>query len=185
MILSCGFQKKTNTREISSASYFHDFQTRRGNIKYKAKDGSVKFAHSLNCTAIPTPRILVSLIENYQNADGSITVPEVLRPYMGGQEKIGVNCVKLLACICKEENIKKIFSQLNGLISLFIIFLLSTLLFYLNFYFSIKTITYTFFDQSPENVEIRNFTENLIRNEHSTFLKYILFKGVRTIRQST
>jgi seryl-tRNA synthetase len=81
--------KENKYREISSASYFHDFQTRRGNIKYKAKDGSVKFAHSLNCTAIPTPRILVSLIENYQNADGTITVPEVLRPYMGGQEKIG------------------------------------------------------------------------------------------------
>ncbi len=80
--------KEEKYREISSASYFHDFQTRRGNIKYKAKDGTVKFAHSLNCTAIPTPRILVSLIENYQNADGSITIPEVLRPYMGGQEKI-------------------------------------------------------------------------------------------------
>jgi seryl-tRNA synthetase len=80
--------KENKYREISSASYFHDFQTRRGNIKYKAKDGTVKFAHSLNCTAIPTPRILVSLIENYQNADGSITVPEVLRPYMGGTEKI-------------------------------------------------------------------------------------------------
>jgi seryl-tRNA synthetase len=80
--------KEGKYREISSASYFHDFQTRRGNIKYKGKDGAVRFAHSLNCTAIPTPRILVSLIENYQNADGSITIPEVLRPYMGGQEKI-------------------------------------------------------------------------------------------------
>ncbi len=80
--------KENKYREISSASYFHDFQTRRGNIKYKAKDGTTKYAHSLNCTAIPTPRILVSLIENYQNADGSITIPEVLRKYMGGQEKI-------------------------------------------------------------------------------------------------
>ena len=80
--------KEGKYREISSASYFHDFQTRRGNIKYKGKDGVIRFAHSLNCTAIPTPRILVSLIENYQNADGSITIPEVLRPYMGGQEKI-------------------------------------------------------------------------------------------------
>ena len=81
--------KENKYREISSASYFHDFQTRRGNIKYRATDGTTKFAHSLNCTAIPTPRILVSLIENYQNADGSITIPEVLRPYMGGQEIIG------------------------------------------------------------------------------------------------
>ncbi len=70
-------------REISSASYFHDFQTRRFGIKYKDKDGIAKFTHSLNCTAIPTPRILVSLVENFQQADGSVTVPEVLRQYIG------------------------------------------------------------------------------------------------------
>lgn len=70
-------------REISSASYFHDFQTRRFNIRYTDEDGKKKYAHSLNSTAIPTPRILVSLIENYQQADGSILIPEVLRPYMG------------------------------------------------------------------------------------------------------
>lgn len=75
-------------REISSASYFHDFQTRRLGIKYRDAEGKMKYAHSLNSTAIPTPRILVSLVENYQNADGSITIPEVLRPYMGGGEKI-------------------------------------------------------------------------------------------------
>jgi seryl-tRNA synthetase len=75
-------------REISSASYFHDFQTRRLNIKYKDETGKLRYAHSLNCTAIPTPRILVSLVENYQKADGSVTIPEVLRPYMGGMEKI-------------------------------------------------------------------------------------------------
>lgn len=75
-------------REISSASYFHDFQTRRLNIRYRDADGSMQYAHSLNSTAIPTPRILVSLVENYQNEDGSITIPEVLRPYMNGREKI-------------------------------------------------------------------------------------------------
>ena len=75
--------KESKYREISSASYFHDFQTRRSNTKYKGTDGKLRFAHSLNCTAIPTPRILVSLVENYQNADGSITVPEVLQKYMG------------------------------------------------------------------------------------------------------
>jgi seryl-tRNA synthetase len=69
-------------REISSASYFHDFQTRRLNIRYRDTDGKMRFAHSLNSTAIPTPRILVSLIENYQQEDGSILVPEVLRPYL-------------------------------------------------------------------------------------------------------
>jgi len=69
-------------REIGSTSYFHDFQTRRFNIKYR--DGNeLKYAHSLNATAIPTPRILVSLIENFQQADGSIKVPEVLVPFLG------------------------------------------------------------------------------------------------------
>jgi len=75
-------------REISSASYFHDFQTRRFNTRYKDDDGKVRYVHSLNCTAIPTPRILVSLIENYQMEDGSVSIPEALRPYMQGRESI-------------------------------------------------------------------------------------------------
>jgi seryl-tRNA synthetase len=72
-------------REISSASYFHDFQTRRFNIKYKDKEGKQRYAHSLNCTAIPTPRILVSLIENFQQADGTVKLPSVLAPYFGSE----------------------------------------------------------------------------------------------------
>jgi seryl-tRNA synthetase len=75
-------------REISSASYFHDFQTRRLNIRYKNDDGKLVYAHSLNSTAIPTPRVLVSLIENFQQADGSIKIPDVLVPYMGGKTVI-------------------------------------------------------------------------------------------------
>jgi seryl-tRNA synthetase len=70
-------------REISSASYFHDFQTRRLNIRYRDAEGNIHFPHSLNSTAIPTPRILVSIVENYQQADGTIKVPEVLVPYVG------------------------------------------------------------------------------------------------------
>lgn len=70
-------------REISSASYFHDFQTRRFNTRYKDEDGKLRYAHSLNSTAIPTPRILVSLIENFQQADGSVMIPEPLQMYMG------------------------------------------------------------------------------------------------------
>jgi seryl-tRNA synthetase len=70
-------------RELSSASYYHDFQSRRFNIRYKDEEGKTRFVHSLNCTAIATPRILVPLVEHYQNADGSITVPNVLCPYMG------------------------------------------------------------------------------------------------------
>lgn len=72
-------------REISSASYFHDFQTRRFNIRYTDEQGKKRYAHSLNCTAAPTPRILVSLIENFQREDGSITIPEVLQKYFGAE----------------------------------------------------------------------------------------------------
>ncbi len=75
--------KEETYREISSASYFHDFQTRRLNIRYKDETGKLKYAHSLNSTAIPTPRILVSLVENFQQSDGSIKIPPVLQKYMG------------------------------------------------------------------------------------------------------
>lgn len=75
--------KEGKYREISSASYFHDFQTRRLGIRYKDETGKIHFTHSLNCTAIPTPRILVSLVENFQQADGSIRIPEVLHKYLG------------------------------------------------------------------------------------------------------
>jgi seryl-tRNA synthetase len=77
-------------REISSASYFHDFQARRFNISYKDKEGKKRFVHSLNSTAIPTPRILVSLVENFQQADGTIQIPSVLVPYLG-KETISKN----------------------------------------------------------------------------------------------
>ncbi len=70
-------------REIASASYYHDFQTRRFNIRYD-DNGKKLYAHSLNATAVATPRILVSLVENFQQADGSVKIPEVLVPYMNG-----------------------------------------------------------------------------------------------------
>lgn len=75
--------KENKYREIGSASYFHDFQTRRLNIRYKDAEGKLKYAHSLNSTAIPTPRILVSLIENFQEVDGRVCVPNVLVKYFG------------------------------------------------------------------------------------------------------
>lgn len=74
-------------RETGSASYFHDFQTRRLNIRYRDAEGKLQFAHSLNNTAL-SGRPLIAIIENCQNRDGSITVPEVLRSYMGGRDKI-------------------------------------------------------------------------------------------------
>lgn len=75
-------------RETHSSSYFHDFQTRRLNIRYRDEDGTMRFAHSLNNTAAATPRLLIPVIENNQRADGSIVIPEVLRPYMGGISEI-------------------------------------------------------------------------------------------------
>jgi seryl-tRNA synthetase len=80
--------KENTYREIASASYYHDFQCRRFGIRYRDAEGKIHFAHSLNATAIPTPRILVSLVENFQQADGSIKIPEALRKYMGGREFI-------------------------------------------------------------------------------------------------
>jgi seryl-tRNA synthetase len=74
-------------RETGSASYFHDFQTRRLNIRYRDEEGKMKFVHSLNNTAL-SGRPLIMIVENYQNADGSIRIPEVLQPYMGGQKII-------------------------------------------------------------------------------------------------
>ncbi len=73
---------KNKYGETHSCSYFHDFQTRRLNIKYKDTDGKLKFAHSLNNTALATPRILIQILENNQQADGSIKIPEVLQKYM-------------------------------------------------------------------------------------------------------
>ncbi|MEX2029313.1 MAG: serine--tRNA ligase [Candidatus Paceibacterota bacterium] len=75
-------------RELSSTSYYHDFQTRRFGIRYRDGEGKLRFTHSLNSTAVATPRILVAIVENYQQADGSIKIPEVLRKYMGGKEII-------------------------------------------------------------------------------------------------
>ncbi|MFZ4099319.1 MAG: serine--tRNA ligase [Chlamydiia bacterium] len=74
--------------ETHSCSTFGDFQARRLNIKYVDREGQRKFVHTLNNTCIASPRILIPILEIYQNPDGSITIPEVLRPYMGGQELI-------------------------------------------------------------------------------------------------
>ena len=75
--------------ETHSASKFYEFQARRMNLRYKDPDTKRNFfCHTLNNTVIASPRILIPLLEMYQNADGSITVPQVLRPYMAGQERI-------------------------------------------------------------------------------------------------
>lgn len=77
-------------REISSCSNMWDFQARRMQARYRAKgDKKPRLVHTLNGSGLAVGRTLVAVLENYQNADGSITVPEVLRPYMGGTDIIG------------------------------------------------------------------------------------------------
>jgi seryl-tRNA synthetase len=66
----------------------YEFQSRRLNLRYKAADGKLKFCHTLNNTVVASPRILIPILENYQNADGSVTIPDALRPYMGGVARI-------------------------------------------------------------------------------------------------
>jgi seryl-tRNA synthetase len=74
--------------ETHSDSNLTDWQTRRLNIKYLDKNGEKKYAFALNNTAIASPRVLIAIMENYQNKDGSITVPEALRPFLGNKEAI-------------------------------------------------------------------------------------------------
>ncbi|MGB8818673.1 MAG: serine--tRNA ligase [Rhizobiaceae bacterium] len=77
-------------REISSCSVCGDFQARRMNARYRPEgEKATKFVHTLNGSGVAVGRALIAVIENYQNEDGSITIPEVLRPYMGGLERIG------------------------------------------------------------------------------------------------
>ncbi|MBM3590458.1 MAG: serine--tRNA ligase [Alphaproteobacteria bacterium] len=75
-------------REISSCSNCGDFQSRRANIKYKTKDGKTFFAHTLNGSSLAVGRTLVAILENYQNANGSVEIPQVLQNYMMGKKKI-------------------------------------------------------------------------------------------------
>ena len=79
-------------RETHSCSNIPEWQARRTNLRYRDNaDGKVKYVHTLNNTGIATPRALVPFIENHQNADGTVNIPEKLRPYMGGVSKIGKN----------------------------------------------------------------------------------------------
>lgn len=75
-------------REISSCSNCETFQARRAGIRYKRKDGKSDFVHTLNGSGLAVGRTLLAVLENYQQADGSVVVPETLRPYMGGLERI-------------------------------------------------------------------------------------------------
>ena len=77
--------------EVSSVSNVRDYQARRGNMRYKEeKSGKIKYMHTLNGSGLATSRLMVSLLETYQQEDGSITIPDVLRPFMNNIDKISV-----------------------------------------------------------------------------------------------
>uniref|UniRef100_A0A7V4E683 Serine--tRNA ligase n=1 Tax=candidate division WOR-3 bacterium TaxID=2052148 RepID=A0A7V4E683_UNCW3 len=74
--------------EASSCSNTEAFQTRRAKTRFRRKDGRIEYPHALNGSGLATPRVFIAILENFQNEDGSITIPEVLRPYMGGKDVI-------------------------------------------------------------------------------------------------
>ncbi len=78
----------TEWLEVSSVSNCTDFQARRAKIRFKTKGGKPELVHTLNGSGLALPRTMIAVLENYQNEDGSVTIPEVLRPYMGGVERI-------------------------------------------------------------------------------------------------
>ena len=80
------FPSLNRFRETHSCSSLHDWQARRANLRYRDADGTVRFAYTLNNTAIATPRLLAAVIENGQTATAEVRVPEVLRPYLGQRE---------------------------------------------------------------------------------------------------
>jgi seryl-tRNA synthetase len=86
--LECWIPSEGRYRETHSCSYFHDWQARRVNIRYRDQDGKLKFVYTLNNTALASPRILLPLFEVHQQPDGSVRIPAAVRPYMGGQEYI-------------------------------------------------------------------------------------------------
>ena len=74
--------------EVSSCSNFEDFQARRAKIRYRDEKGKPQFVHTLNGSGVALPRIVVAILENYQQEDGSVVLPEALVPYMGGVDRL-------------------------------------------------------------------------------------------------
>ncbi len=87
--LECWVPSEKRYRETHSCSSLHDWQARRANLRYRGRDDQVRFIHTLNNTAVATPRILIPLIENHQLPNGAVRIPKALQPYMGGLDRIG------------------------------------------------------------------------------------------------
>jgi len=86
--LECWIPSEGRYRETHSCSYFHDWQARRVNIRYRDEDSKLRFVYTLNNTALASPRILLPLFEIHQQPDSSVRILAALRPYMGGQDYI-------------------------------------------------------------------------------------------------
>ena len=88
--IECWIPSESRYRETHSDSYFHDYQARRADIRYRGDDGVVRYVHTLNNTALASSRTIIALVENHQQADGTVRVPEALRPFLGGRAVLGV-----------------------------------------------------------------------------------------------
>ena len=87
--IECWIPSQQRYRETHSVSELYDWQARRANLRYRDTEGKIRHAYTLNNTAVATPRLMIPLLEVHQQADGSVRVPEKLRPYVGGREFIG------------------------------------------------------------------------------------------------
>ena len=90
MILKCGSPGCGEWLEVSSCSNTESFQARRAMLRYyPSGTRKTRYLHTINGSGLATPRVMIAIMENYQQADGSIVIPEALRPYLGGADRIG------------------------------------------------------------------------------------------------
>jgi seryl-tRNA synthetase len=87
--LECWIPSEQRYRETHSDSYFHDYQARRADLRYRDSGGTVRYVHTLNNTALASVRTIIALLENHQQADGTVSIPAALRPYLGGRALLG------------------------------------------------------------------------------------------------
>jgi seryl-tRNA synthetase len=87
--IECWIPSEGRYRETHSDSYFHDYQARRADLRYRDTDGNVRYVHTLNNTALASVRTIIALLENHQQRDGTVRVPEALRPFLGGRAVLG------------------------------------------------------------------------------------------------
>lgn len=87
--IECWIPSEGRYRETHSDSYFHDYQARRADLRYRDSDGIVRYVHTLNNTALASARTIIAIVENHQQANGTVRVPEALRPFLGGRDTLG------------------------------------------------------------------------------------------------